>query len=287
MLRGKKNVKVQFALRIGRLVKVVSKAYSYKVPISWNSVFWAFFFLKSHNNNFSSSHWPGNVLLFLFKSSKFVVVIKVGMKFKIYQEATGLSRDTRGLFYNHTKGRASFYPRPPPSPHFLALLPLSHFLHPSHLSPVTRFVTTTFVTSRSLPYYTHYSRPPPPLTLPPLPLPSHNLSLRPPRLAPYPSFLTMHLVSYLDLTRPSQATTKISVTRRIWVGDYLALYLTPSSSRTLYFFTSFRPPPSPLLQSPQLDHLCRVNYNSVLSSNYFVSGSSQPLFFCNKYFSTA
>ena len=120
--------------------------------------------------------------------------------------------------------------------------------------------------------------PPPPLTLPPLPLPSHNLSLRPPRLAPYPGFLTMHLVSYPDLTRPSQATTKISVTRRIWVGDYLALYLTPSSSRTIYVFTSFRLPPSPLLQSPQLDHLCRVNYNSVLSSNYFVSGSSQPLF---------
>ena len=165
MLRGKKSVKVQFALRIGRLVKVVSKAYSYKVPISWNSVFWAFFFLKSHNNNFSSSHWPGNVLLFLFKSSKFVVVIKVGIKLKIYQEATGLSRDTRGLFYNHTKGRASFYPRPPPppSPHFLALLPLSHFPHPSHLSPVTRFVTTPLplLTSRSLPYYAHYSRPPP------------------------------------------------------------------------------------------------------------------------------
>ena len=139
-------------------------------------------------------------MLFLFKSIKFVVVIKVGMKFKIYQEATGLSRDTRGLFYNHTKGRASFYPRPPP-----------------------------------------------PLTLPPLPLPSHNLSLRPPRLAPYPGFLTMHLVSYPDLTRPSQATTKISVTRRIWVGDYLALYLTPSSSRTIYFFTSFHLPPSPLL----------------------------------------
>lgn len=120
--------------------------------------------------------------------------------------------------------------------------------------------------------------PPPPFNFAPLPLPSHNLSLRPPRLAPYPGFLTMHLVSYPDLTRPSQATTKISVTRRIWVGDYLALYFTPSSSRTIYFFTSFRLPPSPLLQSPQLDHLCRVNYNSVLSSNYFVSGSSQPLF---------
>ena len=93
------------------------------------------FFLKSHNNNFSSSHWPGNVLLFLFKSSKFVVVIKVGMKFKIYQEATGLSRDTRRLFYNHTKGRASFHPPPPlPSlPRPLTSIPL-----PLPLSPFTR-----------------------------------------------------------------------------------------------------------------------------------------------------
>ena len=218
-------------------------------------------------------------MLFLFKSSKFVVVIKVGIKLKIYQEATGLSRDTRGLFYNHTKGRASFHPPPPlPSlPRPLTSIPL-----PPPLSPFTR---------NSLRYHPSPSSylkiasilcplfcPHPPLTLPPLPLPSHNLSLRPPRLAPYPGFLTMHLVSYPDLTRPSQATTKISVTRRIWVGDYLALYLTPSSSRTIYFFTSFHLPPSPLLQSPQLDHLCRVNYNSVLSSNYFVSGSSQPLF---------
>ena len=140
VLRGKKNVKVQFALRISRLVKVVSKAYSYKIPISWNSVFWAFFFFlifcfKSHNNNFSTSHWPGNVLLFLFKSSKFVVVIKVRMKFKIYQEATELSTDTRGLFYNHTKGRAFFHPPPPlPSlPRPLTSIPL-----PPPLSPFTR-----------------------------------------------------------------------------------------------------------------------------------------------------
>ena len=212
-------------------------------------------------------------------SSEFVVVIKVRMKFKIYQEATGLSTDTRGLFYNHTKGRASFHPPPPlPSlPRPLTSIPL-----PLSLSPFTRNSPRYHASSCSYlkiasilcPLFS----PLPPLTLPPLPLPSHNLSLRPPRLAPYPGFLTMHLVSYPDLTRPSRATTKISVTRRIWVGDYLALYLTPSSSRTIYFFTSFRPPPSPLLQSPQLDHLCRVNYNSVLSSNYFVSGSSQPLF---------
>ena len=168
------------------------------------------------------------------------------MKFKIYQEATGLSRDTRGLFYNHTKGRASFYPRPPPPP----LTSSPSYLYPtsSTLSPFTR---------NSLRYHPSPSSylkiasilcplfsPPPPLTLPPLPLPSHNLSLRPPRLAPYPGFLTMHLISYPDLTRPSQAPTKISVTRRIWVGDYLALYLTPSSSRTIYFFTSFHLPPS-------------------------------------------
>ena len=150
------------------------------------------------------------------------------MKFKIYQEATELSTDTRGLFYNHTKGRASFHPPPPlPSlPRPLTSIPL-----PPPLSLFTRNLLryhpspSSYLKIASILCPLFFS---PPLTLPPLPLPIHNLSLRPPRLAPYPGFLTMHLVSYPDLTRPSQATTKISVTRRSgWETTSLSTLLPP------------------------------------------------------------